>query len=537
MKRSAILFASLILVAGAYGCKTTSSAESGSTKARLPPRSEKAAKPAPANIPAGSPLAKVKMGMQRAQVYDLIGQPTSTRVFPSGKGFIPFYYGPDTVRTGAFYKGLGRVVFSGADRSSRSSTIPPKTGTDSRAAGRGCADRHPRPVPPSFLLCQGDPGRYARSQRPAHHEQRRAGPLRVVRVRRGQERPFREGIDLVGGADKFARKDEKILLKANLLVGDAPEKCVNTHPSVLRAVAEIFKTTGARISYGDSPAIGTARAASRKIGMDVAANEAGIELKEFQPGREVHFPEGLQNKRFTIANAVLESDGVISLPKLKAHGMQKFTGCVKNQFGCIPGLLKGEFHVRIPDAYAVCADAGRPGPPGPSPALHHGRDRRHGRQRPPRRHPEKDERAAFFGGPHRGRCDRLPPDRSRSAARADHRVRPRGRSRHPRAGKHRVARRRLRFIPVSRFCHRPHRRSNPTRKRAPCDSSAIAWFPSRSSPGKNASGAGCASRCARRNPKPSIGGTATRRSRPFTIIEPASAATAVRSCARKRPSS
>ena len=118
MKRSAILFASLILVAGAYGCKTTSSAESGSTKEapakEAPAKSEKAVKQAPANIPASSPLAKVKMGMQRAQVDDLIGQPTSTRVFPSGKAFIPFYYGPDTVRTGAFYKGVGRIVFSGA---------------------------------------------------------------------------------------------------------------------------------------------------------------------------------------------------------------------------------------------------------------------------------------------------------------------------------------------------------------------------------------------------------------------------------------
>lgn len=114
MKRSAILFAALILVAGAYGCKTTSSAESGSTK-EAPPKSEPAAKPAPANIPAGSPLAKVKMGMQRAQVDDLIGEPTSTRVFPSGKSFIPFYYGPDTHRTAGFYKGIGRIVFSGAN--------------------------------------------------------------------------------------------------------------------------------------------------------------------------------------------------------------------------------------------------------------------------------------------------------------------------------------------------------------------------------------------------------------------------------------
>ena len=114
MKRSAILFAASILVAGAYGCKTTSSAESGSTK-EAPAKSEPAAKQAPTNIPASSPLAKVKMGMQRDQVYDLIGEPTSTRVFPSGKSFIPFYYGPDTHRTAGFYKGIGRVVFSGAN--------------------------------------------------------------------------------------------------------------------------------------------------------------------------------------------------------------------------------------------------------------------------------------------------------------------------------------------------------------------------------------------------------------------------------------
>ncbi len=114
MKRSAMFLASLILVAGAAGCKTTSSSESAPKK-EAPAKSEKAAKKAPLPIPADSPLAKVQMGMRRAQVDDLIGQPTSTRVFPSGKGFNPFYYGPDRYRTGAFYKGLGRIVFSGAE--------------------------------------------------------------------------------------------------------------------------------------------------------------------------------------------------------------------------------------------------------------------------------------------------------------------------------------------------------------------------------------------------------------------------------------
>jgi outer membrane protein assembly factor BamE (lipoprotein component of BamABCDE complex) len=112
MKYKAVLCASLILVAGAAGCKTTSSAEGGPAK-EAPAKSEKAVQKAPQAIPASSPLSKVRMGMPRAQVDDLIGQPTSTRVFPSGKGFIPFYYGPDTMRTAAIYKGLGRIVFTG----------------------------------------------------------------------------------------------------------------------------------------------------------------------------------------------------------------------------------------------------------------------------------------------------------------------------------------------------------------------------------------------------------------------------------------
>ena len=159
-----------------------------------------------------------------------------------------------------------------------------------------------------------------------------------------------KGLDLLGGVRKFAKKDEKILFKVNFLAGETPEKCLNTHPAVLGAAGEIFKTTGAKLSYGDSPAFGTALAASKKLGMAGVAAQAGIELKEFQPGTEVHFEQGTQNKKFTIADAVLESDGIISLPKMKAHGFQKFTGAVKNQFGCVPGLLKGEFHVRAPDA-------------------------------------------------------------------------------------------------------------------------------------------------------------------------------------------
>jgi Pyruvate/2-oxoacid:ferredoxin oxidoreductase delta subunit len=56
-------------------------------------------------------------------------------------------------------------------------------------------------------------------------------------------------------------------------------------------------------------------------------------------------------KKFIIANGVLDSDGLISLPKLKTHGLVRFTGAVKNQFGCVPGLLKSQYHVKLPDPY------------------------------------------------------------------------------------------------------------------------------------------------------------------------------------------
>jgi uncharacterized protein (DUF362 family)/ferredoxin len=159
-----------------------------------------------------------------------------------------------------------------------------------------------------------------------------------------------KGIDLLGGAGKFAKPGEKILLKVNLLVGKEPDKCVTTHPAVMKAVGEALATTGAKLYYGDSPSFGGTLAAARKSGMADAAQEIGMEVKDFAHGSTVYFAEGKQNRSFVIADAVLESDGVISLPKLKTHAFQKFTGSVKNQFGCVPGILKGEFHVKLPDA-------------------------------------------------------------------------------------------------------------------------------------------------------------------------------------------
>lgn len=161
----------------------------------------------------------------------------------------------------------------------------------------------------------------------------------------------KKGIELIGGIDKIANKNEKILLKPNLLMGFAPEKCVTTHPAVFKAVAEIFKSYFPNVSYGDSPGFGSPSKASQKAGLAKAADELNIKLADFNNGKEVFFENGCQNKKFFIANGVLENDAVISLPKLKTHGFLKMTCSIKNQFGCIPGTLKAEYHVKLPSAF------------------------------------------------------------------------------------------------------------------------------------------------------------------------------------------
>jgi Pyruvate/2-oxoacid:ferredoxin oxidoreductase delta subunit len=89
---------------------------------------------------------------------------------------------------------------------------------------------------------------------------------------------------------------------------------------------------------------------ARRAGFQDVAEALGIEAADFSKGVEVPFPDGDMIKRFTIAQSVMDADGMVSLPKMKTHGLTRITGALKNQFGCIPGVLKAEFHARLPNA-------------------------------------------------------------------------------------------------------------------------------------------------------------------------------------------
>ena len=61
-------------------------------------------------------------------------------------------------------------------------------------------------------------------------------------------------LNLMGGIGQFAKKGEKITLKANLLGAVPPERAVSTHPSIVAAVGKLacaarFLTVDADIEH------------------------------------------------------------------------------------------------------------------------------------------------------------------------------------------------------------------------------------------------------------------------------------------------
>lgn len=157
----------------------------------------------------------------------------------------------------------------------------------------------------------------------------------------------KRGLDLLGGPDCFVSPGEEILLKPNLLVASPPERAVTTHPAVFRAVAILLKQCGAKLSYGDSPGFGGQLFTARRAGLEGVAEELGIRSADFTRCATVPFPEGSIVKQFTVAAAAIEAGGIVSISKMKTHALMRITGAVKNQFGCVPGLRKSEFHARM----------------------------------------------------------------------------------------------------------------------------------------------------------------------------------------------
>lgn len=161
---------------------------------------------------------------------------------------------------------------------------------------------------------------------------------------------MRTGIDRLGGIRKFAKQEERILVKPNFLSAAAPESAVTTHPAVIRAMLHILRENGyADVTYGDSPGHGSSEGAAARLGLE-EGNTYGARPADMAHEVTVPFPEGRTAKEFAFARGVTEADAIISLSKMKTHALERITGAVKNVYGLVCGYRKAAGHVKYPNA-------------------------------------------------------------------------------------------------------------------------------------------------------------------------------------------
>jgi len=157
-------------------------------------------------------------------------------------------------------------------------------------------------------------------------------------------RTIRDGLAASGlVADAFRAK--RVLLKPNLVepTRDCPH--MTTHPAMILAAAEVFRTWGASVTVGEGP--GHIR------DTDLALEESGVGQAldtEQLPFADLNYEEvawadnrGHQSKLAGLyfPRSVAEADVIVSLPKMKTHHWVGVTAAMKNLYGTIPGCKYG----------------------------------------------------------------------------------------------------------------------------------------------------------------------------------------------------
>jgi len=161
----------------------------------------------------------------------------------------------------------------------------------------------------------------------------------LARVRQA----LRELLEPFGGMKAFVSAGARVVLKPNYVVARPADRCANTHPVVILAVAELVRECGGEPIVADSPGWGSAENVAEVSGFAPLARQAGIPIVSLKdPVR----PSTPHTVRFLRTSATIQqADVVINLPKFKAHQQMLLSLAVKNVFGCVPGRRKAALHM------------------------------------------------------------------------------------------------------------------------------------------------------------------------------------------------
>jgi len=144
----------------------------------------------------------------------------------------------------------------------------------------------------------------------------------------------------------FAAHQSTVLLKPNLLAGRAPRKAVNTHPHIVRSLAEMLLDEGCTLLVGDSPGYESTERALKGSGIGEVVKALGLQVARFNK-KVIKRSRGVSPYReFLLGEDPEGFDLIINLPKFKTHAMMGLTLGVKNTFGFVPRFEKAKWHLK-----------------------------------------------------------------------------------------------------------------------------------------------------------------------------------------------
>lgn len=141
------------------------------------------------------------------------------------------------------------------------------------------------------------------------------------------------------------RSGDRVLLKPNL-VSSRRGALPCSEPALAAAVCRRLLDLGARITVADSPAFGAAASVARATGLAAALEPLGLAVTSLGKAEKKPLPSG---GAVGVSRVALEQDLIVNVPRLKAHGQMRVSACVKNLFGCVPGMRKAVYHYRYGD--------------------------------------------------------------------------------------------------------------------------------------------------------------------------------------------
>lgn len=173
-----------------------------------------------------------------------------------------------------------------------------------------------------------------------------------------------QALGAIGGIERFVKTGARVVIKPNIGWDRTPEQAANTHPLVVRALAELVLDAGADEVQVFDHTCNEKRRCYTNSGIMDALDAIGdrrirwehIDSRKFVP---VDISKGKSLKRWDIYKEALTADCYINVPVAKHHGLTRLTLGLKNTMGVIGGN-RGRLHHDIGQQLADLATVIQP---------------------------------------------------------------------------------------------------------------------------------------------------------------------------------